>query len=504
MLRRIILWVLAAAVGCIGAALLAVNLYVQSQATQERIQQELSQRLGTRLLLRRISVTPWGGLKLSGITIPQTNPAAAPAFLEASTLRLRVRFASIFRGPLVITEIALVKPQVTWPQNESGKWRLPSRAAAERHATTALISPAPSASSIPAPPVNVQHAPAHELPIPQPEVKRVKMLDGSFHFLDRANHDIALFDGAQFSSAVREASSLRGETRVAKIGLRDRFFLDNVRANLRYAPDTLTLSDITARMAKGELEGNFSMETETRNSPFSVQASFGGAQAEELVAQAGGARDIVRGVLQGTLEATGELGNAEALSGTGTIELHGGHVQQFALLAAIGQVLQIEELTQLDLAQAEAKYRLAGNSILLDQLLLRSPNLRLDATGTIAFNGRLVLDATLVINEKIRGQLFHAIRENFGAVPDHPGQYSLPFHVGGTLEKPKTDLMQQVVGVDVKNIGGVIDALFGRGKGKKKNAEPTPDVSVSVTPTPTPSPATAPSPTPSPAPAATP
>ena len=484
--RRIIGWIFAAAVGCFAATLLAVNLYVQSQGTQERIQQELSQGLDMPLHIERISVTPWGGLKLTGLTIPQSNPAAAPPCLAADTLRLRVRFRSIFRGPLVIKEVALVKPQVHWAQNESGKWRLPSLANNRRGGT----KPTSAAASPPTPALRpsstAMPARTHELPIPQPEIKRVKLGAGSFRFLDGTNHDIAFFDGVAFSSAVRDASSLRGETRVAKITLRDRMFLEDLRAGLLYDPGTLVLSDIKARVGKGELAGNFSIEPQRKDSPFTVHARFGRVQADDLVTQAGGTKGTVRGVLQGTLEAGGELGNTEALTGAGTIQLHEGHVQQFALLVAIGQVLQIEELTQLDLEQAQAHYHLAANSVLVDELLLRSPNLRLNAAGTVSFNGKLALEATLTINDKIRAQLFRAIRDNFAAGTE-PGEYTLPFHISGTLEKPKTDLMERAIGIDAKNIGGVIDALLGRGKVKKKNTPAT------VQPTPT-----APGPTSSP------
>ena len=142
-----------------------------------------------------------------------------------------------------------------------------------------------------------------------------------------------------------------------------------------------------------------------------------------------------------------------------------------AVLAALGQLLQIEELTQLDLEQAEAKYHLAGNTVLVDELLLRSPNLRLTATGSVSLRGKLALDSVLAINEKIRSQLFRGIRENFVATSE-PGQYALQFHVGGTLEKPKTDLVERAVGADLKGLGGVIDALLGH-KSKKKKAAPS-------------------------------
>ena len=102
--------------------LLGVNLYVQSQGAQGKIQQELTRSLGVPLKIRSMSVTPWGGLELSGITIPQTVSVGPKHFLEARTFRLRVRFLSLFSRRLVIKEVSLVAPRVMWPQNakESG------------------------------------------------------------------------------------------------------------------------------------------------------------------------------------------------------------------------------------------------------------------------------------------------------------------------------------------------------------------------------------------------
>src|SRR5438874_1390552 len=376
-LRRTIGWLFLVVVAIFLVSLLGANLYVQSQATQERIQQELSQRLKMPLQIQRISVTPWGGLKLSGITIPQ--------------------------------------------------------------------------------------------------MKKIRLSDGSFHFLDHEKRNIALFDGVQFSSSMRDVDSIRGQVRIDKIVLRDRVFLSALRSPIRYDPSEIELFGITAQIAKGQLTGDFSMEPQAEDSPFTVHASFHRVQADDLVAEAGGARDMIRGVLVGTLDATGKTADPDALTGSGTILLQNGHVQQFAVLAALGQLLQIEELMQLDLEQAEAKYRLAGNTVLVDELLLRSPNLRLTATGSVSLRGKLALNSVLAINEKIRSQLFRGIRENF--VPtSEPGEYALQFHVGGTVDKPKTDLMERAVGADLKDLGGVIDALLGHGKSKKKkNAEsPTP------------------------------
>lgn len=488
-IRRTIAWLLVVVIAIFLVSLLGANLYVQSQTTQQRIQQELSQRLKMPLRIERISVTPWGGLNLSGITIPQLNDTHATPFLEAKDFRLRVKVRSIFWRPLVIKDVALIEPSVIWAQNESGEWRVPmkesdSEVQAQPEAeTSASAIPENRPAQTPPRKEAIQAKAANtEGTVAGPQIRRVRLSNGSFHFLDREKRNVALFDGVQFSSSMRDITTLRGQVKINKIALRDRVYLSALRSAVRYDPDKLELAGISAQIAKGELTGDFSMAPQEEDSPFSVHANFHRVQADQLVADAGGSQDIVHGILEGTLEATGKTADPTALNGSGTITLQNGHVQQFAVLAAIGQLLQIEELTQLDLEQAEAKFHLKGNAVLVDELILRSPNLRLTAKGSISLrDGKLALDSVLAINEKIRSELFRGIRENFAATSE-PGEYALQFHVGGTVDKPKTDLMERAVGADLKNLGGVIDALFGHSKSrKKKNAEMN-------TPSPTPTP----------------
>src|SRR5438270_5682285 len=111
-LRRLVVIALGALIALGVVLLLGVNLYVQSQGAQAKIQQGLSRRLGMPLKIRSMSVTPWGGLELSGITIPQTSSNGPRQFLEAQTFRLRVRFLSLFSRRLVIKEVSLIKPRI--------------------------------------------------------------------------------------------------------------------------------------------------------------------------------------------------------------------------------------------------------------------------------------------------------------------------------------------------------------------------------------------------------
>ena len=501
-LGRIVLLLLGAVFALACIILLGINMYVQSAGTHTRIQQELSQRIGATLRLQRVSVTPWGGLKLSGITIPQSDPAVSPDFLVAKTFRLRVQFWSLFSQPLVIKEVSLVNPTVVWSQNAHGEWRLPmtfekapsedGHSATEGHALAAS-TPAAAASLPAAPSMPAEQKPAAIDPgAPDeqsqedegeiepagaaaftPEVRRVNLSGGNFRFLDNRGKPVAAFNGVEFRSNFRTATAVRGNASIAKTSIRDRFFLEALQSPIHYSPTRLDLAQISAKAAGGDLSGRFTMQHQEAESPFTAMVKFRDVQADRVVSEAGGPAGVVQGKLEGHLEAVGRTADPNALSGSGEIFLRDGEVKQYSLLVALGRLLQIEELTQLHLDQAQVKYHINPGVVVVDELLLRSPNIRLSGKGTITFAGKIRLESQLALNDKIRGQLFQAIRDNFQPTAE-PGFAAVDFQVSGTVEKPKTNLMDKVVGRDLKDLGGVINSLFGGKKQEKRKPKPEP------------------------------
>ena len=489
-LSRVLLIVLAAILGLAILILIGVNLYVQSEGTQARIQQELSQRLGTTLRVRRISVTPWAGLKLTGITIPQSQAGVSADFLTAKTFRLRIKFGSLFAQRLVIKEISLIKPEVVWAQNADGKWRLPSPAPSpvtggpETTAPAAIgkqdsAAQAVTTGSEPEPSTTFEA----EEPAPfTPEIQRVNLEHGHFRFLDEKLKSVAAFDDVRFRSGFRTATDLRGDISIEKTSLGDRLNLEQLQSPLRYAPDELDFSQITARVGGGEMTGRFTLLPQTENSPFTVSIRFHDVQADRIVAEAGGARGMITGRLEGQLDASGSIADENSLGGAGEIILRDGQVQQYSLLVALGQLLQIEELRQLHFDQARIQYHINPGAVTIDELLFRSQNLRLSATGKVSFEGKLQLESQLAVSEKIRSQLFRAIRENFQPI-DEPGYSAVNFQVSGTVGRPKTNLMDKLIGRDLKDLGSVIDTFIGGRKSekakKKKAVETLPPASES-------------------------
>jgi hypothetical protein len=197
---------------------------------------------------------------------------------------------------------------------------------------------------------------------------------------------------------------------------------------------------------------------------------------------------MVTGRLEGFLEAGGTTADQEALSGAGEIILRDGQVRQYSLLVALGQLLQIQEFQQLHLDQAQVKYHISPGVVTIDEAILRSENIRLSATGTVSFDGKLQLESQLAINEKMRKQLFRAIRENFQPSSE-PGYHGLSFQISGTVGRPKTNLMDKLIGRDLKDLSSVISGLIGGGKSerakKKKGAEDPAAAEPSIAPSPT-------------------
>ncbi|MFN2541978.1 MAG: type II secretion system protein GspN [Chthoniobacterales bacterium] len=468
---RVALSVCAAVVGLIGIIWIGLNLYVQSQGTQARIQQELSHRIGATLRIRSISVTPWGSLSLNGISIPPLSPANTSDFLSAKSFHLHLRLLSLFSGRVVINKVSLDDPTVVWPQDADGRWRLPSTP------SRAAATPRPRAERTPAISPKARGAAL------VPEVRRLKITGANFKFLDHSGKLIAIFEGVNFHSNVRRPLELNGSAKIAKISLRDRFFINDLRSPLHYDATALELPKISARAGKGNIAASFAMQPEREGSPFSVNVEFKNVDADQIVSDAHGPAGMLQGKLDGKLEAGGKTADPNASSGSGEIVLRDGKVQQYSLLVALGQVLQIEELMQLQLDQAEAKYHLAAGLISIDELVLRSPNMRLSANGTVSFERKLQLDAQLAVNDKVRAKLFKPVRENFLPISE-PGYSAVNFQVSGTLDRPKSNLVERMVGRDLKDL---VSGLFGGKKSKKKKEpETSPAEAGQTTPTPAP------------------
>lgn len=461
--------------GLAAVGILILNLYVQSAGTQARIQRELSAALRLPVRMSGTTLTPWGGLKVTGVAVPQTDPAHAGNFFEAPSFAAFFEWAPLLRHRVVLSRITLNEPKVAWFQDGSGKWLLPGP---------------PEKAAPPAQPPAEEPRAARREKAPPYEVTlgQLRIRHGAFVFLDARGGRVAAFSDVQADCpGISSRGEAEGTASIAKAALRDMLFFENVRTPFSYADGVLRLRGLEAALGGGALHGDLEVRTAEKRSPFSTSTRFDGVNLDTLVAAAGNVPGRATGTLAGWLELSGESGRTDTLRGSGQITLAGGRLQH-EFFQLLGQALQIDELAMLNLKSAQLDLHVADGSVWIDLLSLQSANLQLLAHGTARLpNGKLQLDARLTVNGRLARQLPGFVEANFQPAAE-PDQRFIDFTVGGTAAKPQTNLMERILGRKIeREMGSLFQNIFKPKRKKTKPAAadalpPTPGASATAAP----------------------
>ena len=106
------------------AAVIAFNLHLQSPAMQEQLRRGAMETLGLPLNIRSTVYTPWDGIRLRGLVVPDTENAGVN-FLEASEFQILFRLRPLLRREFVVSSLCLKEAVLNGRQNPEGRWRLP-------------------------------------------------------------------------------------------------------------------------------------------------------------------------------------------------------------------------------------------------------------------------------------------------------------------------------------------------------------------------------------------
>jgi hypothetical protein len=125
-------------------------------------------------------------------------------------------------------------------------------------------------------------------------------------------------------------------------------------------------------------------------------------------------------------------------------------------LIKLGELLNIDELQLLKLSDAKIDVTIRDERVQVDDIILKSDNLILRGNGPIRFNGKMNLDARLLVNLKLQRQLRGALGKNLVDSED-PEYRQIPFSVTGRIDNPKTDLLDKLIGTKVgQDVGGML------------------------------------------------
>jgi hypothetical protein len=469
-LSKAILIALGAMLALVVAVVFGVNLYIQSPGVQARIQEEISRALRVPLKITNTSVTPWSDLNINGITIPNggTN------LLEAAAFRARYRLWPVFTGRLVIYEMSVENPKIIWPQNADGKWTLPKADVAAKKSAAAAPAGAP-ATPEPAKPEPKDAAPQEAAPKKksgfQVVVEGFEIRHGEVQLLDAAQQPVAIFTDVNMRYTSLTAERVEGVAEIGRLVWAGTFIFENVRTPFRYTPEELDLPQVTGTLGGGPLGGSFNVKLKAPKTPFVLGLKFDQVDVARLARDASWSEGQAAGRLGGTLDLHGSFPEFSRGEGEAHLTLQDGRFHEMSYFAMIGEALGIKQLSDLQLRDSSATARIADEKAFVENLTLDASELQLTAKGIARFDGKLQFAARLSAPTSLIKQLPGLVRDNFVA-GENDTRY-IDFNVTGKAGKPKTDLLDRIVGQ--KNVNQFDDFVSGLFGGRKKDADKAKD-----------------------------
>jgi type II secretion system protein N len=429
--------------------MVAVNLYVQSPGTQARIQEEISRALRIPIDITNASVTPWGGLRIAGITVPGDTGN----FLEASSFSAKYRILPLLRGKLAISTMILDSPRIVWAQNDEGRWVLPALPdTGEKKRNKAAGIPEPEK----------QKGDGFRV-----EVEAFEIRDGSIELRDKNGLPVAQGNDVRISYSLKKAEREEGTVSIGRMVWKEMLVFNNLHSPFSYTKGELILPDLQAGLGGGAVTGKLVIVPEKKDAPFNFGLQLANVDLAKVTADAGWPEGQASGTMNGNLELEGTSKKAERAKGKGDVVLMNGQFRQLEFFQTLGQVLQISELANLRLREGRANFRIADKKALIDNLVLDAPDIRLTANGEARFDGKLALDAELGLTARLAKQLPGFVRNNFGP-EDADGGRAIAFKINGRTDRPRSDLLDHLVG---RNIGSQFDDLVSNIFGVKKKKD---------------------------------
>jgi len=480
-LSKAILIGLAVLLALVVALLVGLNLYIQSPGTQARIQEELSKALRLPLKITNTSLTPWSGLRITGISIPSGDAN----FLEAASFSASYRFFPLLQGKLIIPEMRVESPKVIWVQNAEDKWVLPgAEKAAEISKEATQTSPEPVV------PPETTETGEKKPKVDKVEKKsnfavvidRFDVKGGTVELFDKDHKPVGTFTGVNMTYTKLNADQVEGSATIERVVWADAPPMENVTTSFSYlnANQELWLPEVNATVAGGSVRGNYRSRSEGKHTPFSYKVEFNRINLDLLVTQSGGEAGQATGDLRGKLSMHGDTDRMEKAEGEGQLELREGRLSQFGIFRVIGDFLNIRELADFRITEGQAEFNVVGDKVLVDRVNLQAPSLEITATGTVRLDNKksdkkdkndkkerkIAFDARLSVDDAVVAKLPGKAPEAFTS--DGKGRRMIDFNVTGTTDKPKTNLDEKLLS---QTINGQLGSLLGGLFDDKKEAE---------------------------------
>jgi len=439
-----------------GLILLCINLYLQSKDVQQRIREAAVRSLGTEVKIGSTNFTPWNGLVVRNISIPDPFNKELN-MMEAKALRIRFSWWPLLEQRFVVTELALFEPKIFVRQTSNGDWLLP-------------MPPLPTQPSPEGPEVVTTPKPRAKGGF-RAELKGVHLRDGQVAFINARGLTVLFLEKAEFKANIGPNFTADGDFEIERMDLSGRLKPRKIHGPFTWNGSVFEAPDIQGVLSGGKIIANYKV-TASADPRYVLNLSLENVELKKLFDDAYIEPGQTEGRLQGTLELAGDPRSTASMEGKGHVELVSAKLKPLDFLVQLGVLLQIEELQLLKLNDAKMDLTIREEKVHVDNVILQSENLILLGQGPVKFSGKMDLDAKLLVNRKLQKQFKGMLGKNFVEAKD-PNYKELAFSITGTIDNPKTDLLDKFIGINIgQDVGGLLKNLFRPAPAPKKEKKP--------------------------------
>ena len=436
----------------VGAVML--NRWLKSPATHVHVERELSKAVRVPLKFGSLSISPWGEITATEITVPDVKGN----FFEASNFTARYRLSSLLSGRLVFSEIAVDGPKFVIKQNAEGKWQappLPPDIQAEIDARKKPKSAKPKSDKLATPKPAATPKPKSA---PVVVVAKLVITGGAAEMYDATGAPFATLSDIKLTLPNITEDKIEGSLGIGFAVLYGKLAMSNVRAGVSHSEEKGFISpSFTAAVGGGKLLGSFATmpgKGTGLGMPFTGKLTLTDVDMVRASTEASAEPPNLTGLLSAQLTLKGVGDHRKLLAGSGNITLKKGTFRELEMVRQLGEFLRLDDVAQFGIEEANLDFVIGGDRLSLQPLTIDAAPLVISATGSTKLDGKLKLDAVLSVEESFLEKR-SAIAAQFSA-PDANRRRSLAFDVTGTWTKPKSDLLDRITGTTDKTTQKII------------------------------------------------
>lgn len=449
-------------------ALLFVNIYVQSDRMRDRLRTEIGRALGMEVEIVGCGLTPWSGFSITGVTSRELQNAGPQ--IQVDRFQAFPDWMELASGKLVLKEIRLTKPTFVWREMEAAPVpepvfavETPPEPVAEAEAADPQLSEEPTLApmselageSVPL----VESGPAWENAL-------LTVFHGEARVLDGASQPVLTLHDVHLTGVIQHPFAIVSKFRCEDAVVLDLLHFDQVNMDVSSGPEGLTLSEGRANLGGGRFQFQGSLQTPAPGMPFAISANFKDVQAGTLLEHAG-IQDIkAGGIINGEMELRGYSTQFGTQSGSGEIRVSDAFVRDHPVLAPIGRAFNIKELEHFPVETGLIRCRVVEGMLVVDTAELSSTRVGLKAAGRVDVHGNLKLNATLRLDGEVAKLIPAELLQGITHSPVD-GSLEVPFLIAGTLQEPRSDLLERALSGGVgKEVGRWMEHLLRQPGGK--------------------------------------